>query len=149
MPLMSGVARDSGAQPLEDCPECGEVNDATVRFQCRLCGAELPMSITRIEGPDNEVSDSVEAETGSARFLRGARIVSRVALVVFLISIPGCANVDMSMGPGATPSTPGWATALAVPGFFAFLVLLFLTPVRIAVWTVARVRKRRRRDSGL
>jgi hypothetical protein len=67
-------------------------------------------------------------------FLAWARKATLWALAALIVGIPGCTQIDLSMGPGVEPDpTPGWATALAILSFLGLLALIFLIPARVLV----------------
>jgi hypothetical protein len=66
------------------------------------------------------------------RFLTITKRATVIAFVAFLVGLPGCAQVEISMGPGGAASVnEEWAIPLILVASLAFIALIVLIPTMI------------------
>lgn len=101
--------------------------------------------------PLGRIRDRGDARTRPLfRFLTLIRRAAVIAMVAFLVGLPGCAQIDCSMGPGGgCEPIPAWAVSLSLVALVGFLGLMILIPVmivtRLAIYIYAPVRAMRTR----
>jgi hypothetical protein len=92
--------------------------------------------------PLHQIRHRGDAKTKSMfRFLSLTKRATAIAVVAFLVGLPGCAQIDLGFGPGAAPKpSPEWAVQLSLVTVFAFLALVVLIPTMIVTRLAIYVR---------